>query len=122
MRGGKPSNRVGRGVEKRAGGGDLEFAHSPASFKFAIADSMLSPWLATSSSGQSAIYSGPSFSTIASRLGCCKPDFGYIAEIYALLRLPQIVVILHGKPTLGRAAKRLGKPQRHFGADAASAG
>src|SRR5882672_9761949 len=45
-----------------------------------------------------------------------KPDFGYVAEIYALLRLPQVVVMLEGKPTLRRAAQRLGKPQRHFGA------
>lgn len=109
MRGGKPSNRVGLGVEKRSWWGDLEFAHSPASFKFAIADSMLSPWLAMSSSGQSAIYSGPSFSTIASRLSRCEPDFSDLAKFHMLLGVPEIMVVLHGQPTLWRTAKRLGQ-------------
>ncbi len=55
-------------------------------------------------------------------LGHCKPDFADIAQLYALLRLPQVMVILHGKPTLRRAAKRFGKAQRHFRADTAGAG
>ena len=36
-----------------------------------------------------------------------------------LLGLPEIVVGLHGKPTLRRTAKRLGKTSRHFRADTA---
>ena len=38
-----------------------------------------------------------------------------------LLGLPEIVLGLHGKPTLRRTAKRLGKTQRHFRVDTASA-
>ena len=58
----------------------------------------------------------------AHSLGRCQPDSADVAEIYALLRLPQVVVILHGKPTLRRAAESFGKAQRHLGAYAARAG
>ena len=37
-----------------------------------------------------------------------------------LLRLPEIVVVLQGKPALRRAAKSLGKAQCHLRANAAS--
>ena len=50
-----------------------------------------------------------------------QSHFRYIAEIDALLRLPQVVVVLHRQPTLGRAAERFGKPQRHLGTYAARA-
>ena len=55
------------------------------------------------------------------KLGRCKPDFADIAEIYALPGLPQIMAVLHGRPTLRRTAKSFGKTQRHFGADAIGA-
>ena len=53
-------------------------------------------------------------------LGRCEPDFPDLAELHMLLGLPEIVVGLHGKPTLRRTAKRLGKAKRYFRADTAS--
>ena len=38
-------------------------------------------------------------------LGRCEPDFPDLAEFHMLLGLPEIVVGLHGKPTLWRTAK-----------------
>ena len=42
-------------------------------------------------------------------LGCCEPDLHDLAELHMLLGLPEIVIVLHGQPTLRRTAKRLGK-------------
>ena len=42
-------------------------------------------------------------------LGRCEPDFPDLAEFHMLLGLPEIVVVLHSKPTLQRTAKSLGK-------------
>lgn len=72
--------------------------------------------------GQSAISEGQStrfgprrvspFSS-ASHLGyefllrCCESDFPDHAELHMLLGMPEIVVVLHGKPTFRRTAKRL---------------
>jgi hypothetical protein len=47
--------------------------------------------------------------TLKRFLGRCEPDFPDLAEFHMLLGLPEIVVVLHGKPTLRRTAKRLGK-------------
>src|SRR5258708_17247076 len=46
-----------------------------------------------------------------------KPDFADLAQIYGLFGLPKIMVVLHGQPTLRRAAESLGKAQCHFRAD-----
>ena len=42
-------------------------------------------------------------------LGRCEPDLSDLAEFHMLLGFPEIMVVLHGKPTLRRPAKRLGK-------------
>ena len=47
-------------------------------------------------------------------LRCRKSHFRHITEIDALLRLPEIVVVLHGQPTLRRTAESFGKSQRHL--------
>jgi hypothetical protein len=48
--------------------------------------------------------------TVASNagLGRGEPDSAHIAELDVLLGVPEIVVVLHGKPTLGRATQCLG--------------
>lgn len=43
------------------------------------------------------------------RLGRCEPDLPNLAELHMLFGMPEIVVVLHGQPTLGRTAKRLGQ-------------
>ncbi len=42
-------------------------------------------------------------------LSRCEPDLPDLTKLHMLLGLPEIVVGLHGKPTLRRTAKRLGK-------------
>ena len=42
-------------------------------------------------------------------LGRREPDFPNLAELHILLGLPEIVIVLHGQPTLWRTAKRLGQ-------------
>ena len=48
-------------------------------------------------------------STSRHLLGRCESDFPDLVEFHMLLGLPEIVVVLHGEPTLRRTAKRLGK-------------
>lgn len=54
-----------------------------------------------------------------SYLGRCEPDLPDPAELHMLLNVPEIMIILYGKPTLRRTAKPFGKTQRLFRADAA---
>ena len=50
--------------------------------------------------------------------GSLKLHFINVLKIRALAGLPQVIIILHGKPTLWGAPQRLRKPQSHLGADA----
>jgi hypothetical protein len=57
------------------------------------------------------------------RLNCLElikrseSDLADATEIDVLSGLPKVVVVLHGKPTLGRTAESFGKTQGHFRAN-----
>jgi hypothetical protein len=57
-------------------------------------------------------------STSNGPLGSCEPD---LTELHMLISVPEIVLVLHGQPSLRRTAKRLGEASRYFRADTARA-
>ena len=48
----------------------------------------------------------------------CQLELADTLQIDVLPSQPEIVVVLHGEPALGRTANGLGKAERHFGRDA----
>ncbi len=72
--------------------------------------SMISPEV-PSAEWRKSVPEAATFHRVCSKrlLGRCEPDFSDLAELHMLLGLPEVVVVLHGKPTLRRTAKRLGK-------------